>query len=121
MGELTRYSLKEVARQNGRDGAKCWLVIQDFVYDVTTYMKHHPGGSDLLEEYAGQDATRGFKDFGHSSDAKKKLKEFLIGELIEEDKIDNRKKKRGNVQTNEAVATKNGKRRFLSRLCGNCA
>lgn len=111
--------MKEVAKQNGKDDARCWLVIQDFVYDVTTYLKHHPGGSDLLDEYAGQDATNGFIDFGHSSNAKKKLNEFLIGELIEEDKIDNRKKK-VNVRANDAV-TKNGRRRFLSILCGNCA
>ncbi|EZA48977.1 Cytochrome b5, partial [Ooceraea biroi] len=41
----------------------------------------HPGGPELLGEYAGKDATSGFDDFGHSSDAKKMLKEYLIGEL----------------------------------------
>lgn len=35
----------------------------------------------MIEEYAGRDATNGFDDFGHSSDAKKIMKEFLIGEL----------------------------------------
>ncbi|EFN82265.1 Cytochrome b5 [Harpegnathos saltator] len=44
-------------------------------------MHQHPGGADLLEEYAGRDATRGFDDFGHSTDAKKIMKEYLIGEL----------------------------------------
>lgn len=29
----------------------------------------------------GKDATDGFDDFGHSSDAKKILKEYLVGEL----------------------------------------
>lgn len=43
----------------------------------------HPGGVELLEEYAGQDATRGFDEFGHSSDAKRMLKQFLVGELVE--------------------------------------
>jgi len=41
----------------------------------------HPGGSELIEEFAGTDATSGFDDFGHSSDAKKMLKKYLIGEL----------------------------------------
>ena len=36
-----------------------------------------------MNEYAGQDATRGFDEFGHSSDAKRILKKFLIGELVE--------------------------------------
>ncbi|EFN73453.1 Cytochrome b5 [Camponotus floridanus] len=44
-------------------------------------MAQHPGGPELIEEYAGKDATDGFDDFGHSSDAKKILKEYLIGEL----------------------------------------
>lgn len=43
----------------------------------------HPGGAELLEEYAGEDATRGFEEFGHSSDAKRVLKTFLVGELVE--------------------------------------
>lgn len=41
----------------------------------------HPGGPELIEEYVGKDATSGFDDFGHSSDAKKMLKKYLIGEL----------------------------------------
>ena len=36
-----------------------------------------------MDEYAGQDATRGFDEFGHSSDAKRMLKKFLIGVLAE--------------------------------------
>lgn len=35
----------------------------------------------MLEEYAGKDATNEFDEFGHSSDAKKQMKEFLLGEL----------------------------------------
>lgn len=34
-------------------------------------------------EWAGRDATKGFDDFGHSGDAKKLLKQFKIGELVE--------------------------------------
>jgi len=41
----------------------------------------HPGTPELIEEHAGKDATIEFDDFGHSSDAKKILKEYLIGEL----------------------------------------
>lgn len=37
----------------------------------------------MIEEYAGQDATRGFDEFGHSTDAKRILKKYLVGELIE--------------------------------------
>lgn len=37
----------------------------------------------MIEEYAGQDATRGFDEFGHSTDAKRILKNYLVGELVE--------------------------------------
>ncbi|KOC60889.1 Cytochrome b5 [Habropoda laboriosa] len=83
MTELKQYALKEVATQDGRNGRNLWIVIYDKVYDVTTYKNKHPGGPELLEEYAGQDATRGFDEFGHSSDARHALKKFLIGELVE--------------------------------------
>lgn len=51
-----------------------------YIRKLFYYIKH-PGGPELIEEYAGQDATSGFDDFGHSSDAKKMLKDYLIGEL----------------------------------------
>lgn len=34
----TLYSLAEVSEQNGKDGAKTWIVIRDIVYDVTEYL-----------------------------------------------------------------------------------
>ncbi|XP_054001038.1 cytochrome b5-like [Hylaeus anthracinus] len=120
MSELLRYTLKEVAQRDGNDGSRTWIVIHDNVYDVTDYKAKHPGGPELIDEYAGQDATAGFDDFGHSSDAKRTLKDFLIGQLVDEDKTVNRKKKgSSNAQTRMA---KVGKRRtFRSVLCGGCA
>ncbi|XP_078050503.1 cytochrome b5 [Augochlora pura] len=116
MAELTRYHLNDVALKNGKDGANTWIVIHDMVYDVTKYKDEHPGGFELIDEYAGQDATSGFDDFGHSSEAKKMLKDFLIGELVDEDKRANRKKK--NASTGIIAAKQ---RSFLRRLCGSCA
>lgn len=43
----------------------------------------HPGGGELITEWAGRDATKGFDDFGHSGDAKKLLKDLKIGEVVE--------------------------------------
>ncbi|KAK1119752.1 hypothetical protein K0M31_013168 [Melipona bicolor] len=117
MSELPKYSLKEVARRDGKEEARVWIVIHDMVYDVTNYRHEHPGGAELIDEYAGQDATRGFDDFGHSSDAKRMLKKFLIGELVEVDKISNRKKKK---EISVEMEASNGRRRFLSVLCFKC-
>lgn len=35
----------------------------------------------MLLNSAGQDATEGFNDIGHSTDAKEKMKKYLIGKL----------------------------------------
>ncbi|XP_031774221.1 cytochrome b5-like isoform X2 [Apis florea] len=118
MNELAKYSLKEVATRDGKEETRVWIVIYDMVYDVTDYKDKHPGGPELIEEYAGQDATRGFDEFGHSADAKRILKKYLVGELVEEDKIRNRRKKNG-ISIN--IEEKSRRRRFLSILCGKCA
>ncbi|PBC26702.1 Cytochrome b5 [Apis cerana cerana] len=118
MNELARYSLKEVATRDGKEETRVWIVIYDMVYDVTDYKDevekrvikqiiYHPGGPELIEEYAGQDATRGFDEFGHSTDAKRILKKYLVGELIEEDKIRNRRKK------NEISIEEKGRKRSI--------
>ena len=51
------------------------------VYDVTKYLEDHPGGSIILREVAGTDATQGFVEVGHSADADDVLKELYIGDL----------------------------------------
>lgn len=47
----------------------------------------HPGGRDLLLEYAGKDATIAFRGTGHSETAIKSLKQYEIGELIAQQQI----------------------------------
>lgn len=36
-------------------------VISVEVYDVTPFLEYHPGGSQILAEYAGTDATEPFR------------------------------------------------------------
>jgi cytochrome-b5 reductase len=49
------------------------------VYDVTSYVRDHPGGADLLIDSAGKDATEDYADVGHSEDADEILASFLVG------------------------------------------
>lgn len=51
-------SADEVARHNS--AADCWLVIHGRVYDVTAFLAEHPGGANLLLQYAGGIADEGF-------------------------------------------------------------
>ena len=49
--------------------------------DVTTWLDDHPGGGEIILEFAGGDATPVFEDIGHSSEARELLKKFVIGDL----------------------------------------
>lgn len=76
---LKRYTAEEVAKHNKRDD--CWVIIDDTVCDVTTFLDNHPGGADILLQYAGKDCTLEFKDIGHSPDAILEMEELAIGKV----------------------------------------
>ena len=61
MSEDKTYSLEEVAKHNTE--SDCWIVIDSVVYNVTKFLKAHPGGKGILLEYAGKDATEAFFEF----------------------------------------------------------
>merc|ERR1712226_976879 len=38
----------------------CWVIVGDEVYDVTDFLKDHPGGKKAIMLFAGKDATEEF-------------------------------------------------------------
>lgn len=60
-----------------------WVMVGGKVYDLSKFYKQHPGGPDVIEEYAGKDGTKSFKDAGHPASAKKEMEGYLIGEYVE--------------------------------------
>lgn len=83
--ELRTIHLDEVAWHDASND--CWLVIYDYVYDCTEFLKNHPGGQDILLEYAGRDATLAFVGTGHSAVARITLDQYKIGELPLKERI----------------------------------
>ncbi|XP_071731200.1 nitrate reductase [NADH]-like [Rutidosis leptorrhynchoides] len=73
------YSMSEVNKHNSADSA--WIIVHGHVYDCTSFLKDHPGGSDSILINAGTDCTEEF-DAIHSDKAKKLLEEYRIGELV---------------------------------------
>uniref|UniRef100_A0A0N4Z8S1 Cytochrome b5 heme-binding domain-containing protein n=1 Tax=Parastrongyloides trichosuri TaxID=131310 RepID=A0A0N4Z8S1_PARTI len=73
---FTRYEVSEHS-----SFGDVWMIIHDNVYDLTSFLDIHPGGMDILLEYAGTDASLSFNDVGHSSHAKAMLQKYKIGEL----------------------------------------
>lgn len=55
------------------------MLTSDPVYNVTEYVRDHPGGVDVLIDSAGKDATEGYDDVGHSEDADEILRSYAIG------------------------------------------
>ncbi|KAF3917236.1 hypothetical protein ABW20_dc0110539 [Dactylellina cionopaga] len=49
---------KEVAKHNTPES--CWVILYGKVYDVTDFLPSHPGGSKIILQLAGKDATEDY-------------------------------------------------------------
>lgn len=61
------YTPVEVARHN--NAKDLWVTIHGHAYDLTKFLKEHPGGEEVLLNVAGQDGTACFDEVGHSQEA----------------------------------------------------
>ena len=82
---LPQFTLKEVAAHCTIES--CWMVIRDKVYDFTEFIEYHPGGYELMLEYAGTDASNAFDEKPHTIEANDMLEKYLIGILVKEDRM----------------------------------
>jgi hypothetical protein len=57
---------------------RCLVGLGGNIYNITTFMPHHPGSIETLTEVCGGDATEHFVDIGHSSHAVNLAKEFIM-------------------------------------------
>lgn len=76
---LPEITLNEVSNHDSYDN--CWIVVYDRIYDVTDFIKTHPGGEHVIMDHSGRDATLAFHDTGHSQLAIEQMHRYLIGEL----------------------------------------
>lgn len=77
---LPTISAAEIAKHN--TAKSCYVTIGNKVYDVTTFIRDHPGGDDLILDYAGQDVAAILDDevsHKHSDSAYEVLDDCLIG------------------------------------------
>ena len=81
----------EVAKHNS--ATDCWIIIQSSVYNVSQFLSLHPGGSDRIIPFCGQDATSAYATQGgkgsHSSQAYSDLSKLKLGQLNETINITN--------------------------------
>jgi len=77
---MNTYTMEEVAKHNTKQD--CWIVIRGMVYDVTDFLKIHPGGSNIMISVAGEDATEYFEELHKEEVLEEVGKQYIIGELI---------------------------------------
>lgn len=70
------YTAVEVSAH--ADSTSCWLILDNKVYDVTTFIGKHPGGESILKG-CGKDATKMFSK--HPESAKAMKEQFYIGDF----------------------------------------
>ena len=73
------YTRDEVSRHTSP--TDCWIIIRNDVLDVSKFLSNHPGGEDIIFEFAGSDATEAFEHSGHPSSARALARSFVVGTL----------------------------------------
>lgn len=87
MNSLPLYSIEQIKENDGKNGRKLWILINNYIYDVTEFS--HPGGKEVLQDDHEIDRTEEFNSI-HSKKAKELAEKFKIGALkveVEEKKV----------------------------------
>lgn len=63
----------------------CWIIVQNKVYSVSSYLYQHPGGAEEITPFCGREATQAFISMGgrgsHSQKAYDIIGTYYVGEL----------------------------------------
>ena len=81
---MATYTLAQIAQHN--TPTDLWMVIDNNILDVTSFLKEHPGGEQTLLDWAGKDGTVAFDEVGHSQDAWDMIDDYVVGTLEEGEK-----------------------------------
>jgi hypothetical protein len=74
------YTMAQVRANN--TAANCWAVINDSVYDLTNWIKSHPGGSGAIVGLCGTDGSSSFSSkHGNQSRPAAQLNSYRLGPL----------------------------------------
>ena len=80
---MREITLAEVAEHNDEDD--CWIVVDGKVYDITKYLKFHPGGEAPVAWAGKPDASEVFSIFHDASVLAKRGEKYLVGRVAEAD------------------------------------
>lgn len=119
-GDEFHFTLKEVACHIYPE-ATMYTIIRGQVYNLTGYMDFHPGGQNILRQWAGRDSTHEFERF--HADADRCLADFdylRVGRVVAEKAMDqlthNEVALNGHVYDLSRVGTGDAEREFIREL-----
>ncbi|MCJ1443289.1 MAG: hypothetical protein MMC23_003787 [Stictis urceolatum] len=64
-----------------------WISVDGSVFDMTSFVDEHPGGSKILKRVGGKDASKQFWKYHNESVMKKYTPKLKIGTLEEKAKL----------------------------------
>ncbi|KAK5140470.1 hypothetical protein LTR04_002984 [Oleoguttula sp. CCFEE 6159] len=73
------FSKSDVASHNKPDNL--YIIVDEDVYDLTTFQDEHPGGKKILQRVAGKDASKQFWKYHNEGILRKYQKQLLVGSL----------------------------------------
>lgn len=75
------FTEREVARHCTKES--CWVLMGTRVYDVTAFLRMHPGGEALIRSRSGKDVRQAMEGppHRHSENARRWMEQYYIGEL----------------------------------------
>lgn len=74
------YTMAEVAEHNTEES--CWLVVAAKVYDISSFLRSHPGGIRIVLPHAGTDATEIFNKLHNPAFLEEYGDRYRIGHLV---------------------------------------
>jgi cytochrome b involved in lipid metabolism len=77
--QVQEYSFSDVYKHNLKNDL--WIIINGKVYDVTKWIRKHPGGDILLLGIAGQDASMPFVSYHDQKKIDLLIRRFEIGSV----------------------------------------
>lgn len=80
--KLRQFTRGEVAKHS--QAGDCWVILAGKVYNVSSWLDIHPGGSNPLISHAGKDGTDAWEEAGHTARARRLMDRYVVGEIVPE-------------------------------------
>ncbi|XP_061825813.1 fatty acid 2-hydroxylase [Nerophis lumbriciformis] len=100
------FTEREVARHCTEDS--CWVLLGTRVYDVTAFLRRHPGGQALILGRSGKDVSGEMEGppHRHSDNARRWMEQYYIGEVDRDSDSDKLQTLRDRRKANQQMEEK---------------